>query len=387
MGGIYIAIYIRRNMSINKKRKRGPSLDDKYLGSEPIYTAESEFNDSNWTKGASWYNYFYKTKDYMPTTYQFAMDYCGYDKKKIQVLKRQKDYRFMSVNKLIKLYYRGWVYSDEQLEKVKDFINDQYQLALKMQKIEEAQKKNVVVISPAERTRRKVLETIHHDWDTEIVDGWLEGNFTQKFSAYNRWKMHGLKGNAINMFKALLDAEYDNIKAAYDKTCDQCVEAYSNFTKGEKNKILKQFEEVFEDLDRLKLSFKASKTPRTRKTKSSDAQVSRLQYCAEDIDAKLTSINPIMVPGKHKLFVYNIKQRKLMEYTTTAIDGFIISGTSIKNFDKTSRSATLRKPDEILPMILNKTEKQIEKIWGTITTKITKPTGRINSDCILMRTF
>ena len=76
-----------------------------------------------------------------------------------------------------------------------------------------------------------------------------------------------------------------------------------------------------------------------------------------------------------------------MEYTTTAIDGFIISGTSIKNFDKTSRSATIRKPDEILPMILNKTEKQIEKIWETITTKITKPTGRINSDCILMRTF
>jgi len=38
-------------------------------------------------------------------------------------------------------------------------------------------------------------------------------------------------------------------------------------------------------------------------------------------------------------------------------------------------------------MILNKTEKQLEKIWDTITTKITNPTGRINSDCILMRTF
>ena len=45
------------------KRKRGPSLDDKYLGPEPIYTEESEFNDREWTRGASWYNYFYKTKD------------------------------------------------------------------------------------------------------------------------------------------------------------------------------------------------------------------------------------------------------------------------------------------------------------------------------------
>jgi hypothetical protein len=38
-------------------------------------------------------------------------------------------------------------------------------------------------------------------------------------------------------------------------------------------------------------------------------------------------------------------------------------------------------------MVLNKTEKQIEKIWETLTTKIDKPTGRINADCILMRVF
>ena len=62
-----------------------------------------------------------------------------------------------------------------------------------------------------------------------------------------------------------------------------------------------------------------------------------------------------------------------------------MSGTTIKNFDDESRVALLRKPEEILPQILNKTEKQIEKVWDTITTKINKPTGRINSDCILLR--
>ena len=43
--------------------------------------------------------------------------------------------------------------------------------------------------------------------------------------------------------------------------------------------------------------------------------------------------------------------------------------------------------EDILPMILGKTEKQIEKVWGTLTTKIDNPTGRINADCILMRVF
>jgi len=87
------------------------------------------------------------------------------------------------------------------------------------------------------------------------------------------------------------------------------------------------------------------------------------------------------------LFVYNIKQRKLTEYKTDSANGFEISGTSIKNFDDSSRTATLRKPEDVLPLILSKTENQIEKLWDGITTKINKPTGRINSDCILMRVF
>ena len=108
----------------------------------------------------------------------------------------------------------------------------------------------------------------------------------------------------------------------------------------------------------------------------------------ENVDAKLISINPVLVPGKHKLYIYNCKNKKLQEYVTTATSGFEISGTSIKNFDKeSSKQATLRKPDVILPDVLNRTEKQIEKIWNTLTTKIDNPTGRINKDCILLRVF
>ena len=370
-----------------RKKKRGPSLDDKYMGPEPLFTEESEFNDTTWVKAARWYNYFYKTKDYQPDILRFAKEQMGYDNKKLAVLKRVKDFRFMKVNKRIKLFHRGFQYTDSDMEYIKDFINERYAEGLTLKAIEQKKKANVVVITPAERTRRKVMDTIYHDFDSIVQEGWLNGDFKQKFSAYNRFKMHGLKGNAINMFKALLDDEYNNIKEAYERTCDQCVEAYSHYSKAEKRQILKQFNDIFDDLEKLRSSFKASRTPRARKPKSSDTQVARLQYCAEDLDSKLTSINPIMIPGKHKLFVYNKKTKKLIQYETSSATGFEISGTSIKNFDNVSKCATLRKPDDILPQILNKTEKQIEKIWETITTKITKPTGRINAECILMRVF
>lgn len=371
-----------------KKKKRGPSLDDKFMGPEPMFTETDVCNDNTWSHAARWYNYFYKSKDYVPSIMQFATDYCGYNKKKVSVLKRVKDWKFLPINKKVKLLYRGFRYTEDEIQSIRDFIEERYKEGLTLKRIEEKKKQATVVITPAERTRMKVMDTIYHDWDSTIVEGWFEGNYTQKFSAYNRFKMHGLKGNAINMFKALLDEEYQNISDAYNKTCEQCEEAYSHISKGDKRKIMKQFEAVFEDLERLRDSFKASRTPRMRKPKSSDAQVAKLQYCTEDIDAKLTSINPIMIPGKSKLFVYNRKNKKLIQYVTESTAGFEVSGTSIKNFDeKLSKQATLRKPDEVLPQILNKTELQIEKVWDTITTKVNKPTGRINSDCILMRTF
>jgi len=367
--------------------KRGVTLEDKYLGPEPIFTNDSDFTSLEYQKANNWYNYFYKSKDYLPVIYQFAEDVMGYNKKKLSVLRKVKDWKFMGVNKGIKLYYRGWKFDDESIQRFKDKIEECYKEGLTIKKQAEEKQKNVVVITPAERTRRKVVDTIWHDWDSIIVEGWFDGNYTQKFGAYNRFKMHGLKGNAINIFKAMLEEEYTNIKEAYEKTCEQCVEAYSHIGKADKRKIMKQYETCFEDLEKLRLSFKASRTPKARKPKSSDEQVTKLKYCQEDIQSKLVSINPVLIPGSHKLFVYNIKQRKLTEYKTDSANGFEISGTSIKNFDDSSRTATLRKPEDVLPLILSKTEKQIEKVWDGITTKINKPTGRINSDCILMRVF
>ena len=107
----------------------------------------------------------------------------------------------------------------------------------------------------------------------------------------------------------------------------------------------------------------------------------------DDVDNKLTSINPIRIPGKERLFVFNTKTRKLTEYVTTSTKGFEVGGTSIKNFcDKSSKTAKLRKPEDILPNVLTLAPTKIGKqVWDKVTTKITAPNGRINKDCILLR--
>ena len=143
---------------------------------------------------------------------------------------------------------------------------------------------------------------------------------------------------------------------------------------------------IFSDIDKLKGSFKAVRMPRAKKPKSTDAQVAKLQYLQEHIESKVTSINPVLIPGKEHLFVYNTKYKSLSHYVSTSTKGFEVSGTSIKNFDETfSRGAKLRKPQDVLQEVLKLTPKQMDtRVWDKLTTKIGVPNGRINKDCILL---
>ena len=378
-------------MIMARKKKRGPTLEDKYLGPEPSYgphniIGEGEERLKEYHRGASWFYYYENRKKAHNAILHYAKHDLKLTNKELVNLNKNPVWKINQQNyKPIAMYQAGWVGAPLDLEAVNQRLRDLVKKGekIKLQKLKESPPKPV--ISPQERTRRKVIDTIYMDWDSTIVEGWFDENYTQKFSAYNRFRGYGLKSNSINIFKSLLEQEYNNIQEAYNRTCEQCVEAYSHITKGNKRKILKQFEDVFADLEKLRTSFKSARKPRAHKPKTSDKQVERLQYMAESIDDKLVSINPVLIPRSHKLFVYNTKQRRLFEYKTESAHGFEVSGTTIKNFDDESRVALLRKPEEILPQILNKTEKQIEKVWGTITTKINKPTGRINSDCILLR--
>jgi len=131
---------------------------------------------------------------------------------------------------------------------------------------------------------------------------------------------------------------------------------------------------------------KAVRKTRAVKPKSSDKQVAKLNYLKDDNTNKLASISPLQIPSARVLYVYNVKNKKLTEFVTDNSAGFTVSGSTLKNFDTTlSRSCGLRKPDDILPQILKKTQKQIDNVFKGLTTKVSVPAGRINKDCILLR--
>ena len=275
------------------------------------------------------------------------------------------------------------IYKDALIKYVNDLIESgKERYAEKVRKAEES--KNVVVLTPQQRLVNKVNETIMVEID-DLEDEWINGEKTT-IDLYNRFRYHGLKGNAITYVRTYIEGWLLDYSDAYHKKCPQAVEGYSHLKRTELKRRMKACEEMLADCDRMKAAAKATRKTKVARPKTADKQVAKVQYKPEDSEFKLVSVPPIQVVGKSRLYVFNSKYRTLTEYVTEAGAGFEISGSTIKNFNKVdSRQTKLRKPEQFLQMVLTKTPKQIDKEWKSLTTKTTVPNGRLNKETILLR--
>lgn len=247
------------------------------------------------------------------------------------------------------------------------------------------EKSNVIVLSPQERLRIKINKTVLIELE-DLQDAWIEGE-KPELDLYQRFKYHGLTGSATQPCRDVIEGWLLDYTDAYYKKCDQAVEGYSHLKRTEINRRIKHCESMLADLDKVKSASKARRKTRAPKTRTADKQVSKLSYMREDKDFKIVSVAATQIPGSERLYTFNVKNKILTEYVTISPKGFQVSGSTLKDVDmEISRCVTLRKPDDFIPTVLNKTIKQIDKAWSGLTTKTRTPAPRINKDTILLRT-
>lgn len=244
---------------------------------------------------------------------------------------------------------------------------------------------NVVSLSPQQRLQAKISNTIMQDL-LNLEDEWIEGE-KASINVYDLFRKHGLSGSAAQPVRQVVEGWLLDYEDAYHKRCEQAVEGYSHIKRPELNRRIKECQAMLEDLDRIKSAAKATRKVRVSKAPSLEKQVSKVKYKKEDNDFKIVSINPVQIVGKTHILCFNTKYKKLIEYKTESTDGFVISGTTIKNINGESRAWTLRKPMDILPKALSSTAKQFELLTKEITTKPSTPNGRINEDTIILKVF
>jgi len=221
----------------------------------------------------------------------------------------------------------------------------------------------------------------------EVLDRYHEKGHEESMN-YSLYKELSLRVAPNNMAKAVFDYYSpirDEIKELVNDKPEDLVEAYSFMNLGQRKKYLEFLEYIVSDIEKYMASKKAVRKVRIAKPKSALKQIAKIQYLKESMEDKLTSINPAAIVGAQRLYTYNIKYKRLTELVSNG-KGFEISGSTIKNLDNDlSRSISLRKPVDILPMVLKKTPPQIRAIWNELTTKTAGANGRINKDTILLR--
>ena len=245
------------------------------------------------------------------------------------------------------------------------------------------EKTNVVRLTPQQLMARKINETVMADID-ELEDAWI-GDKKETIDLYSLFKKHDLKPAAVPVVRTRIEAWLEEYSGAYNKTDEQLVEGYSHIKRPELKRRVKACEDMIADLDRIVQAGKATRKPRVKKPKAADKQIAQLKYKKEDNELKIVSINPVMIIGATRLIVINSKYRTVTEYITERREGFEIKGTTLVGFDvEQSRTKTMRKPEEFIPLC-SKTLRQFNKAFNELTTKESKPTGRINADCVLIK--
>jgi hypothetical protein len=140
---------------------------------------------------------------------------------------------------------------------------------------------------------------------------------------------------------------------------------------------------ILKSLENKKTSFVAPKKI------NPSAMVKGVRYQKEDKALGIKSVPITSVIGSRKLYAYDTKARKIRLYVSNSAQGFMFSGTTLKNFDpEKSVCKTVRKPEQFFAQFSgNITMSALNKSFKELSTTESKieSGGRFNENLIILK--
>jgi len=204
-----------------------------------------------------------------------------------------------------------------------------------------------------------------------------------KFSLYRRLIVFKPAKKLASQIAERYAALQEELRELVEDETPDLVEAYDYLKKPQRRKLLAFVTTLIEDATSYATS---KKRTRVKRKISFEKVVSKLKYKQSDLDFKLNSIDPLVIPQSEILFVFNTKYRQLFIYRAKEGEKLSVKGTTLQNYDeKTSFKKKIRKPEQTLNNLQQTTRLRAIKAFDEIKTKSGSVTGRINEDCILLR--
>ena len=167
------------------------------------------------------------------------------------------------------------------------------------------------------------------------------------------------------------------------------VEGYSHFKKTALKNMVDTLTSAVQNLnDRIGI-LKSNKKPRKQKRKSPESQIKRLNFLQRSDAFAIDSVNPVDIIGAQRLIMYNTKNKKaILLIAVEPKSGLAVKGSTVIGFDSAkSFEKTIRNPDEFLKNQndCRKTVVSAIRYLTGLKTKSSEPTGRVNSNCLILQ--
>lgn len=365
-----------------KKRntiRSAKQLDEKYLGREPILANEPD--QSALISAFNWYRYFCDAEKGK----QFLIELLKQEKRKDEMKLVKKASKTditstgISLAWLARIKFQGTVLCPRTQD---TFDSGLKNLLVRVQKntkpvVEDKEPKKVVSVQT--RMKLKSYEIV-----ADLEDALDAG---EKFSCYEYLQSNKVSSPLAMLVLDKFEAYAQEVELAYTKKDEQCVEAYKNYKKGELNKMFKTLSEYVSDLERYALNAKKLRKPRKKKETPITKMIEKLKYQETEKNLQLVSIEPTKIIGIDRLIVFNTKYKTITFYNADTPKGLSVKGTTLQGFSKSSQTRKLRKPKEVLDVILKSTKAKSVRVMNSLTTKPSTPTGRLNDNTILLKVF
>ena len=405
------------------KKKKTPRLsvdliNERYTGEEPVWDGWESWPVGKFfaehDRALNYYNYHSNSSELKPFVIEW-MEANNYGPEHVKAVKAAPDYYPGSTaGALCRCLLRGMPPLHPQAQEYWDqmpgrdgvpvsdllFVHDAIGKAVEMGNIailSARQTQDIThdlkspVISPTERLRKKVTTTLIAELDT-LLDSWNMPRSVEDplptLDLFERIRHHEIPPMGLSTVGEWIGRHLLEMQQAQSGEDEYLVESYSFLTKKRLQERIDIMTKLLDDVNRAKHSAKAQRAPRAKKLPSASKQIEKLKYLKDSTEFKITSVNPIRIVGAYRVLAFNTKYRTMIDYVAQSEQGIQIKGTTLKNLDEAAcKQIKLRKPDEVLPTVLNGTPRQIENAWNKLTTKAGKPNGRINEEIIFVRVF
>ena len=345
-----------------------------FAGHEPKFSIELSAIDM--IKTLSWYSQNKDTKDATKWATEFFKKQLKLD---VSSVIKEFPSTFGFVCRIVsnggQLNVKDQIWFDDMIKKVKNKLNEP-------EVVEE--KPKAIVINIQDRIRAKADDAIAElegQIDDIITSGFVANS--QPYAVFHTMQTKDAHTRFIVEWAKNKRIEFDEVLNTDDK---ELKEAYSNFTKPQLKKMVAYFDQVILDCQKVSGESTKSRKPRKRKAKSPEQFTAKMKFMEEFKELKLKSIAPTDIIGAMSLWAYNTKTRKLGVYHAEDAGGLSVKGSSILNFvESKSIQKKLRKPEQMLPEVLNGGKVFLRNVMESIRAVDSKLTGRINADTILLK--